>query len=191
MSWRLSINGAARTITREAIANWRIMMTLNHPTCASPSHPSFQWRSGIEGTVLRVQARLVRRTPIFATCGHRLRAGELPTPAIAPACRSPRGIDWKSSDLGRIDACAPQYSLQAGIHAERADNGSAALCPDVVSKPNCLGFLKMKVSRGGSVRGRDRHGLAGHLSLHQRAPLPFRCMDYRASGPICQRGRYS
>ena len=159
-------------------------MTRGGQGALRPAHPSFVWRSGIAEIGLLGLERRVRQTPICETFGRLRRADARQRPETdraAPALRDIRRLSFerrkifdplRAAFLGHVAALCGNLSHAAASVARLC---FALHCGDDFADTLCA-------HRSGP---RPDFGVV-HLSLHQRAGLPFRWSQYRAIGPSCQ-----
>lgn len=156
-----------------------------NPAFASHIRQSAPSPSGSVGIVARAAGYPVHHSPIGAMFGRRRQAAE---PRCLGSCRVRqvlRGIRRRSL---QDNAKATEQRLGLITDSQRANIGSTALCADRSGESLCLRRVKVKGAGFSFARHQNCDGFAGHLSLHQRAGSPFRCIPYRANGPARQGG---
>lgn len=175
-------------------------MIVNRQTPSSPALPSFGLRSGNAETVRLVPARRAHPMPIASTCGHPRQASARLRPETDRAAQGLAGIRRRSSIVDHAKAAF--VAKQFAAVGKYDDMPSAVGRGDVVlDRPaDCgpatnLGLLRCNAwkSREGWRAAKFNAGTSFqglHLSLHQRAGSPFRCSEYRATGPIMSIGTY-
>ena len=163
---------------------------------ALPARPSFGSRSGIAGTSPQGPGHRAHRSPSAETCGRQRREAWPPRVATCQASRLRNCIRSAS----RLEAFF--FGPEPGI-CHRHQRAFVGISRNLEQRLHIgVVFLDFVRFHCGAVIFAARIGVeananaatpfcadrvrVGHLSLHQRAPLPFQWLEYRAIGPTCQ-----
>lgn len=161
---------------------------------SSPERPSSWSRSGIAGIGQREPERRVPRSPSGEMFGHRRPVVWPPRLATGQAARLPRGIVRVSQRLHRhaddandiASFAVDQVAADLAPLTYRMDLGASFAAGLVAANAAIRECRHDTVRLRHRQRGCNKRVRCGHLGLHQRAPLPFRCLHTRAIGPFRQ-----